>query len=127
MSGTIAGQEMLAWAGRLQPGILPVELIQRPGVAESLILIDSVWQSAEAEVRTVQDITGTRADAELQGEYYRAMIGLSRTVVEPLGKVYTDVAVLGVRYEIDLEPAGTYRLTTFWRLLPAAAAPGFPS
>jgi hypothetical protein len=61
MSGTIAGQEMLAWAGRLQPGILPVELIQRPGVAESLILIDSVWQSAEAEVRTVQDITGGAA------------------------------------------------------------------
>lgn len=127
MAGTIAGQTVLAWAGRLSPGQLPCEVIQRPGVAESLILLDSVWQSVDAEVRTVQDITGTRADAELQGEYYRAMIGLSRTVVDPLGKVWGDVAVLGVRYEIDLSPTGTYRLTVWWRLLPVATSPGFPS
>jgi hypothetical protein len=126
MAGTIAGQEMLAWTGRLSPGTLPVELIQRPGVAETLILLDSVWQSVEAEVRTIQDITGSRADAELQGEYYRAMVGLSRTVIDPLGKVY-DAAVLGVRYEIDLSPTGTYRLSVWWRLLPVAGPPGFPS
>lgn len=106
-----------AWRGILQKTQKPVQPVYRPGVAGTGLLVGAA-HATESPVET--DFYGTLANVIAWRDTALGFVGTSQTATDGLGGAWTDVAVLGLTFQImaagGLGGTNTHVIRASWRL-----------